>query len=85
MIIKKISDEITYKAETHDIVIEVNGKKVRVCDWYKHDNLDSNYDQDTEIDERDREELTEEEDEILGDYLREVCDLEEGETFDTDK
>lgn len=85
MKIKKNSDEITYKAETHAMVVEVNGKKVNIVDWYKHDNVFSDYDADTEIDENDREQLTEEEDEELSDLLSELRDWDEGEEHDTDK
>jgi len=85
MIIKKVSEEITYKAETALIVVEVNGKKVSIVDWYKQDNEMSNYENDTEIDDVDREALTEEEDEVLLEYLSELRGWDEGAEVDTDK
>ena len=84
MIIKKESERITYFQKTTTFVLKIGNKEVSV---YEHI-VDSEYGDnecDVEVDETDREELTDEESELLDDYLDEVLKLKDGETFDTKK
>ena len=83
MIIKKLSEDITYKAETAEIVVEVNGKKVRICDWYKQSDYGEN-DADIDVDQDDRDKLTEMEDELLGDVLQDIRDMKIDEEMKVD-
>lgn len=69
---KKISSEIKYIKKSIEHIIDVNGKEVRVYEEQTQDNVFSDYDYDTVIDEQDKEKLTEEELEELEDNLSDL-------------
>lgn len=76
--IKKLGEEITYKNITTTHTFEVNGKNVRVYCYDKQDMEQSDYDNDTVIDEDDEEQLTQEEHGAFEEDLNEWLDLKEG-------
>lgn len=80
MKIKKISEEITYSQITKVHTFEVNGKEIRAIEHRKSDNIFDDYDSDLDIDEQDKELLTELEYELIGDNLAELIDLQDGES-----
>lgn len=82
MKIKKISEEITYKQITKVHTFEINGKKIRAIEYQKSDNIFDDYDSELDIDEQDKELLTELEYEIIGDNLAELIELKDGESED---
>jgi len=84
MIITKKQEEITYKAETAEIELDINGKTVRVCDWYKQDSTYSNYENDTELNEDDMKLLSEDEAEAINEFLSDYREMKIGETIDTE-
>lgn len=84
MKITKTSQELTYVVRNSTHKVEINGKSVRIYEHQKQDTLFSDYDNDTEIDERDLKLLTEEEKENLEEYMSEVLELKDGEEFDTE-
>lgn len=85
MIIKKISEEVEYTEKTVKHVFEVNGKEVRVYEWNKQDNIQSNYEGGNDIVPADLIKLSEVEEEALGEYMTENLELKVGEAWDPDK
>lgn len=71
--LKLLESKVTYKKKTTQHTFEVNGKEIRV---YEHsfNDMYSHYEYETEIDERDREGLTDEETEYLEDNLQDLID-----------
>lgn len=84
IIIKKESEDVTYKNITTMHIFNVNGKEVRVYAYDKQDMTQSDYENDTIIDEDDEMNLTEEENEVLDDQLYELCNLKVGKTIKID-
>lgn len=84
MIITKKSEYITYSAKTAEIELEINGKTVRVCDWYKQDSLFGDYEGETELNEYDMKLLTDEENEAVHEFLTELKDYKVNESYDTE-
>lgn len=82
MIVKKISEEITYKQITKVHTFEVNGKEIRAIEYQKSDNIFDDYDSDLDIDEQDKELLTNLEYEAIGENLAELIELKDGESED---
>lgn len=78
MIIKKISEEVTYIQKNTKYVFEVGGKPVTVRRFIKQDNINSDYENDEFIDEDDIEKLGEDEEEALNENLMELFDLKDG-------
>lgn len=76
--IEKTDEEITYKNITTTHTFKVNGKQVRVYVYDKQYPEQSDYENDTNVDEDDIEKLTEEEHEIFGEDLNEWLDLKVG-------
>jgi hypothetical protein len=85
MKVKLVSDEVTYYKKGWDSIIEINGKQVRVHSYDDHDYMLSNYDSDRTINEEDLKTLTEEEEEVLGEFLNEITAYKEGEEWDTEE
>lgn len=85
MIITKDSKNITYKKTTTEHTVIINDKEVRIYAHTSYSDHDNDYDDDTEIDEKDKEKLTEEEKEVFDEYMGEIMDLEEGESYDSIK
>lgn len=69
---KKLSSETLYLKKTMKHIIDVNGKEIRVYEYQTQDNAFDNYEHDTEIDEQDKEKLTDEELEELEDNLSDL-------------
>ncbi len=82
MKIKKISEQINYREVTTEHFFEVNGKKVSVIEWSKQDNVNNDYEDNTEILEKDK--LTDIELEAIGENMVENLELKDGEEWDTD-
>lgn len=79
MNIEKTSEEVTYKQITTQHTFKVNGKEVKVYCYDKQDMEQSDYENDTYVDEQDIEKLTDIEHEIFGEDLQEWLDLKVGE------
>lgn len=79
MKIKKISEEVTYKQITKVHTFEVNGKKIQAYEYQKSDNVFDEYDNDLDVDDLDKEKLTELEYEAIGENLAELIKLKDGE------
>lgn len=80
MEVKKISEEVTYKQITTQHTFEVNGKTVKTYAWTLYDASLEDYDDNFEIDKVDGEKLTDLEFEALGENLRELIELKDGES-----
>jgi hypothetical protein len=76
--IEKIDEEETYRKITTTHTFKINGKEVRVYEYAYNDEMSGDQEYDSEIDEKDREELTEEEDEIFGDEVYELMKAKVG-------
>ncbi len=81
IIIKKVSEDITYYEKATTSLFEVNGKQVHVSYWTKEDPEMGIYDSDTVIKDDDLAELTDLEHEALGEDLSSRLDLKEGESI----
>lgn len=79
MLIKKISEENTFKKTTNRHEFEVNGKKVECLEHNYYSADDCDYDSEIVWNEKDLEALTEEEREIINDNEVELLDLPENE------
>lgn len=82
--IEKTEEEITYSETTTTHTFKVNGKEVRVYTYNKQDMEQSNYYNDTNVDENDIEALTDEEHEFFGEDLQEWLDLKVGDKKELD-
>ena len=83
--IKKISEEVTYIKKNTVHTFEINGKTVRVGEFFLQDNEFEQYDNEENVNEEDIKALTDEEHEALGEYMRENLDLTVGEEWDPDQ
>ena len=83
MKIKKLDETVSYMKKNTRFELEVNGKKVDVNEYVSDDEFGS-YDCEVEVDEQDREALTDEEAEALDDYIGDVLKLENGEELTVD-
>lgn len=79
MKIKKLSSEVTYKKINTEHTFELNGKEIRVYDYAYFDSISNDYDNEIEIDERDKDKLTDEELELLDENEIEILELKDGE------
>ncbi len=79
MQIKKISEDVTYKKINTEHAFELNGKEIRVYDYAYFDSISNDYDNDVEIDERDKQNLTDEELELIDDNINDLLELKDGE------
>lgn len=84
MKVKLVSNETTFYKKVWESVIEINGKQVKVGSWNEQDNLFNQYDADHEIDKEDFAKLTEEEREVLGEYMDDILGYEIGKEWNTD-
>jgi len=82
--IEKTEEEVTYSNITTTHTFKVNGKTVRVYCYDKQDREQSDYENDTSVDENDIEALTDEEHEIFGEDLNEWLDLKVGDKKELD-
>lgn len=69
---KIISSEIIYIKKTVEHIIDINGKQIRAYEYQMQDEPFDQYDHDIEIDEQDKEKLTDEELEELEDNLKDL-------------
>lgn len=70
MKIEKVSSETTYRSETREHIINVNGKDVAVYQKFYYDNF--GYNDDIDIDEKDKAQLTDDELDELEDSLADL-------------
>jgi hypothetical protein len=82
--IQKESEETTYKKITEEVIFKVNDKEVRVYVYSSYDSISNDYEDDTEIDTQDYDNLTELEGEYVGENLQELLDLKVGEIINED-
>jgi hypothetical protein len=76
IIIEKIDEEITYQKKTTTHTFKVGDKEVLVYEYA--DLVDGQEEYDTEIDENDREALTEEEEEVFSDEIYDLMKAKVG-------
>lgn len=70
--ISKEGEEVIYSKKTEEFIFDVNGKKVRVLSW-QEDGRDLDMgDSDYEVNEEDKEKLTEQEYEVFSDNLQDL-------------
>lgn len=74
--IQKKSEDLVYKKITEEYVFLVNGKEVRVLSWQESGNEVDMPESDYEINQEDKEKLTEEEIEVFEDNLSDLFDVD---------
>lgn len=74
--IQKKSEDLVYKKITEEYVFLVNGKEVRVLSWQEDGNQVDMPNSDYEVDEDDREKLTEQELEVFENNLNDLFDVD---------
>jgi hypothetical protein len=74
--IQKKSEDLVYKKITEEYVFLVNGKEVRVLSWKESGNEVDMPESDYEVNEDDKEKLTEQELEVLQDNLQDMFDVD---------
>lgn len=67
--IEKTGEEITYQKKVSEHTFTVNGKRVRVFNWFTNDEENGDFESGTDIDEDDNMKLTDDEHEALSDEL----------------
>ena len=77
--IKKTEQYTTYKAITQIHMFTINGKEVEIYHYNKEDNINQDYESDTNI--RNIENLTEQEQEYIGENMQELLDLKINESY----
>lgn len=84
IIIKKLSEEITYIEKSVKYVFEVNGKKVGAWAYDKQDQQFDNYESNSGVEDEDLKQLTDLENEAIDENLTDAMDLKEGEEMTID-
>lgn len=74
--IRKIDEDVIYTKKTEEFIFEVNGKKVRVVSWQEGGSEVDMPESDYEVNEDDREKLTEQELEVFEDNLNDLFDVD---------
>lgn len=81
--IKKLDEEVTYIRKTTVHTLEINNKEVRVYEYVSDDFISgSSYEYETEIDNADKETLTDDELELLEDNLSDILKLSDNEELE---
>lgn len=78
MKIEKLDEEISYKKIVKTVSVGINDKKVNVYYECFSDELTGEYDSDYNIDDNDKELLSDEELEMLEDYMQEILNNDVG-------
>lgn len=67
--IKIVKNDLDYKKVVRNITINAFNRDIQVCTWYLYDSVDEQYDGDYAINEEDIKGLTEEQIDILKDFI----------------
>lgn len=65
-------ENIDYRRIVKSYVLEINGKEVNVTKWWVDDEMSGEYENDYEINEEDRQKLTEDEEDELLDFITDL-------------